>query len=208
MKRARTIPVVAVGLAAALALAACGHPRDTTSHGTGHTSPRSTASSAGSGIHDAADTMFAQMMIPHHRQALEMAELAATRAADPKVAELAAKIETEQEPEIRTMTAWLAAWGEPVPDVSGGMNHGAMGHGAMPGMMGDADLAKLRAAGGTAFDRMFLQMMIDHHTGAVQMARTELAQGKSAEAKTLAKAIVATQTAEIAEMHHLLTTLD
>lgn len=203
MKRARTIPVAAVGLAAALVLAACSHPGDTTSHGTGHTSPTSTASSAGSGIHDAADAMFAQTMIPHHRQALEMAELAATRAADPKVAELAAKIETEQEPEIRTMTAWLAAWGEPVPDVSGGMNHGAM-----PGMMGDADLAELRATGGTAFDRMFLEMMIDHHTGAVQMARTELAQGKSAEAKTLAKAIVATQTAEIAEMHHLLTTLD
>ena len=88
------------------------------------------------------------------------------------------------------------------------MNHGAMGHGAMPGMVGDAAMAELRAATGTTFDRMFLAMMIDHHTGAVQMARTEVAQGRNPGAKTLAKAIVATQTAEIAEMHHLLTTLD
>jgi uncharacterized protein (DUF305 family) len=148
------------------------------------------------------------MMIPHHRQALEMAKLATTRAADPKVEELAAKIGTEQEPEIRTMTAWLTAWGAPAPTMSGGMSHGTMGHSAMPGMMSDADLAKLRAATGTAFDRMFLDLMIAHHTGAVQMAKTELDRGKNPAAKALAESIVATQTAEIAEMHHLLTTLN
>jgi uncharacterized protein (DUF305 family) len=203
MTRVRTIPVAAAGLVTALALAACGHSGDTTDHGAGHPSPTATAPAAGDVVHNAADVRFVQLMIPHHRQALEMAKLATSRAADPKVEELAAKIETEQEPEIQTMTAWLTAWGAP----ASGMDHGSMGHGAMPGMMSDADLAKLRAATGTAFDRMFLEMMIGHHAGAVQMAKTESAQGKNPEAKALAKAIVATQTAEIAEMRHLLTTL-
>ena len=208
MKRVRTIRVAAASLIAALALAACGHPGDTTAHGTGHPGPTNTASPASTTVHDEADVMFAQMMIPHHQQALEMAKLAGSRASNAKVKELAAKIETEQQPEIQTMTAWLTAWGAPVPAMSGGMSHGSMGHGAMPGMMSDADMAKLQAATGKTFDRMFLELMIDHHTGAVQMAKTELAQGENPEAKALAAVIVATQTAEIADMHHLLATLN
>ena len=74
----------------------------------------------------------------------------------------------------------------------------------MPGMMGDADLVKLRAATGAAFDRMFLTMMVDHHTGAVQMAKTELVQGTNPGAKALAASIVTTQTAEMTEMRRLL----
>jgi uncharacterized protein (DUF305 family) len=100
------------------------------------------------------------------------------------------------------MTAWLQAWGAPIPDMSGGMVHGSM-----PGMMTDADMGKMKTASGAAFDRMFLTMMIAHHEGAVQMAETENAQGRNPGAKALAKRVETTQRAEIAEMRALLKTL-
>jgi uncharacterized protein (DUF305 family) len=197
-----------VTLTAVLALAAgCGNSGNQHS---GHGSPTasgSASSASGTAAHNAEDVSFAQMMIEHHRQAIEMAKLAPTRAGSPKVKELAAKIEAEQQPEIQTMTGWLKAWGAPSAMV-GGMNHGSMsGSGSMPGMMTDADMTKLKAAKGPEFDRMFLTMMIEHHTGAVQMAKTEEAKGQNPEAKALAKQIVTTQTAEIAEMRAILKTL-
>jgi uncharacterized protein (DUF305 family) len=203
MKRVRTVPTAAVAVAVvtALALAACGNSGPTTQHSS---SPaRGTAApTTSSAPHNAADVTFAQTMIPHHRQALQMAELARTRATNPKVEELAVKIQAEQQPEIQTMTAWLQAWGAPIPDMSGGMVHGSM-----PGMMTDADMGKMKTASGAAFDRMFLTMMIAHHEGAVQMAETENAQGRNPGAKALAKRVETTQRAEIAEMRALLKTL-
>jgi uncharacterized protein (DUF305 family) len=213
MKRVRTVPTAAVAVAVAvvtaLALAACGDSGPTTQHSS---SPaRGTAApTTSSAPHNAADVTFAQTMIPHHRQALQMAELARTRATNPKVEELAVKIQAEQQPEIQTMTAWLQAWGAPIPDMSGGMGHGSsggMGHGSMPGMMTDADMGTMKTASGAAFDRMFLTMMIAHHEGAVQMAETENAQGQNPGAKALAKRVETTQRAEIAEMQALLKTL-
>lgn len=143
-----------------------------------------------------ADVMFAQMMIPHHRQAVEMAELAATRAADPEVKDLAAKIKAAQDPEIVLMRGWLAQWGA--------AEMPAVGEHAGHGMMTDEDMAELRAAKGAAFDRMFTRMMIEHHDGAIDMARTQRARGADPKVKDLAEAIISAQRAEIEQMRKLL----
>lgn len=151
--------------------------------------------------HNAADIRFAQEMIPHHRQAVEMAALVPSHSTDPRVQDLAARIQQAQDPEITAMTGWLQAWGAPVPEDTG---HSGMDHGSMPGMMTDEDMAELEAAQGTEFDRMWLQMMIAHHEGAVQMARTELAEGSNQQARTLAQQIIDTQQAEIQQMQSML----
>ncbi|MBD8607556.1 DUF305 domain-containing protein [Aeromicrobium sp. CFBP 8757] len=156
-----------------------------------------------------ADVSFAQDMIPHHRQATEMAALAKTRTDTAAVLELAADIEAAQGPEIDTMTGWLNKWGKDVPaegDDMGGMDHSNMGgdSSSMPGMMSDDQLAELEASSGAGFDQMFLTMMLAHHEGAVQMAKAEQSDGKNADAKALAGTIRKDQTAEIATMRDLL----
>lgn len=154
------------------------------------------------GAHNAADVTFAQQMILHHRQAVAMAELAASRTHSQKVKGLAAKIKADQGPEINRMSAWLRAWGQqvPAPTASGmpGMRH------PMPGMMSSGEMAKLVAASGPAFDRLFLTMMIRHHEGAVQMAKTERLRGEYGPARAMAQSIIASQTAQIAQMKTLL----
>jgi len=148
-----------------------------------------------------ADVTFAQQMIPHHRQAIEMARLAQQRATSDEVKELAGEIEKAQDPEIQTMTGWLQAWGKDVPEDVSGMAHGGVD---MPGMMSTDEMKALESASGTGFDRMFLQMMIRHHEGAIELARTEQANGKNGDAITLAKQIETAQTAEISVMERLL----
>jgi uncharacterized protein (DUF305 family) len=188
----------------ALLLSACGGDGETASgtgmnHGATSAAPPSAAASAGATFNDA-DVMFAQMMIPHHQEAVEMAAMADGRAASAKVKDLAAKIEAAQQPEIDTMTGWLTAWGKaPMPDMSGGMDHGAM-----PGDMSDADMAALHDAKGAAFDKQFLTMMVKHHEGAIEMAQEQVAKGSNPEAKTLAAKIVTDQQAEIATMKQIL----
>ncbi len=150
------------------------------------------------GDHNAADVTFATDMIPHHRQAVEMADFAESRSSNPEVLELAAGIRDAQDPEIATMSGWLEEWGEPLPEEMDGMARGGM-----PGMMSEEQLAELEAATGTTFDEQFLEMMIDHHTGAVQMAQTEQADGQFADAIALAEQIEESQTAEIATMEEL-----
>ncbi|MEU5939617.1 DUF305 domain-containing protein [Micromonospora sp. NPDC047548] len=195
-----------VTLTAALALAACGG--DNHSTGSGHDLPAAGASggpSAGaSAAFGDADVMFAQMMIPHHQQAVRMSELADSRARDPEVKRLAAQIKAAQAPEIATMTGWLAAWGRPVP--SGSPAGGHLDHG-MPGMMSDADMGKLADASGQQFDRQFLTMMIAHHEGAITMAQEELASGANAAAKAMAQQIVSAQQGEIDTMKTILARL-
>lgn len=158
--------------------------------------------SAVQGAHNAADVTFAHQMIVHHRQAVAMAELAASRAHSQKVKGLAAKIKADQGPEINRMSAWLRAWGQqlPAPTASGmpGM------HQPMPGMMSSGEMAKMMAASGPAFDRLFLTMMIHHHEGAVQMAKTERLHGEYGPARAMAQSIIASQTAQIAQMKTLL----
>ncbi|MEO3773999.1 DUF305 domain-containing protein [Micromonospora sp. B9E7] len=222
--------VAGVSLTAAAVLAGCGSSDDHVAAGGGHGSPTATApaDSTSAEGHNAADVMFAQMMIPHHQQAVAMADLAATRAADPQVKQLAAQIKDAQAPEIATMSGWLTAWGTPTPSgaptTMPGMDHGGtampgINHGgsaaptgsgmpgmdhSMPGMMSDADMTRLAAASGRDFDRRFLTMMIAHHEGAITMARTEAAQGASADAKALAGQIATTQQTEIDTMKTIL----
>lgn len=149
-----------------------------------------------------ADIAFAQGMIPHHEQAIEMAELATERAESDEVLDLAARIEAAQQPEIERMEAWLEEWGE--DDGMSGMEMDGDGASGMEGGMSEADMAELEAASGAEFDRLFLEMMIEHHRGAISMAETEVAEGSHPDAVRLAEAIIEDQEAEIAEMEALL----
>jgi uncharacterized protein (DUF305 family) len=166
------------------------------------------SASTGAAAFNNADVMFAQMMIPHHRQAIEMADLAATRAADPQVKALAGTIKAAQQPEIDTMTGWLnGAAGMPMAGVSGGVSMPGTVPGGMRGSMSQADMTKLAAATGAVFDKQFLTMMIVHHQGAITMAKQEGAVGGNADAKALAAKIVADQQAQITTMQTILARL-
>ncbi|MBN9209788.1 MAG: DUF305 domain-containing protein [Microbacterium ginsengisoli] len=148
---------------------------------------------------NAADQMFVQMMIPHHQQAIEMADLLLGKSGiDPRVTDLAKQIKAAQGPEIDTMNGWLRAWG--IATSTKGMDMGG-------GMMSDADMTALRSANGTDAARLFLQQMTTHHQGAIDMAKTEVATGTDPAAIALAKAIIDGQTAEIATMQTLLGSL-
>lgn len=154
-----------------------------------------------------ADVTFAQDMIPHHRQATEMAALAEGRTRNTEVLDLAAKITAAQGPEIKTMSAWLKSWDKKIPSDDGdmaGMDHGSSSGMDMPGMMSDDDMASLTSASGNAFDKAFLKMMIAHHKGAIEMATTEESDGKYPHAVDLAKKIQKDQAGEITEMEALL----
>jgi uncharacterized protein (DUF305 family) len=197
--RAAAIAVSTVALAGVLA--ACGSDDDagtTTSPSSGASSMPSMSGEM-SGDHNEQDASFAQNMIMHHQEAIEMAKLAPSRAQDPEVTALAARIEAAQQPEIDTMSGWLESWGMAMPSDMAGMDMGSM-----PGKMSEADMTKLEAAKGAEFDEMFLTMMIAHHEGAVTMAQTQVSAGSDAEAKALAQKVIADQTAEIAEMRKLL----
>ncbi|MEU9060972.1 DUF305 domain-containing protein [Streptomyces sp. NPDC048430] len=198
----RTALVAAAGVAA-LVLAACGGEggHDMGSMGGSSSSPSAAASSE-AGDHNAADVSFAKEMIQHHRQAVEMAELADTRAASEGTKELAAKIKGAQGPEIKTMSGWLTSWGEEVPADMSGMGHDMAS--SMPGMMTSEDMDKLEGAKGAEFDTQFAEMMIKHHEGAIEMAETEKADGTYGPAKKLADEVVKAQTAEIEQMNTML----
>lgn len=211
LTRRAALTVAAVG--AGLVLVACGGGSGD-GHGGGGEHGKQASASAGSGTdggaeatagaHNAQDVSFAQGMIPHHRQALEMARLADGRASSGAVKDLAARIEKAQDPEIRTMTGWLKTWGEDVPEAGAGMDHSASGHAGMPGMMDDADMAGLEKSSGKAFDAKFLALMVEHHEGAVEMATVEKSKGRYGPAKAMADDIVTAQNAEIREMKELL----
>jgi uncharacterized protein (DUF305 family) len=160
-----------------------------------------------------ADVEFAQMMIPHHREAVEMAGLAVDRAEDPLIQDIAERIQAAQDPEIEQMTAWLDAWGEDIPaeDAEGdGMDGMDMDDDSettdtMPSdQMPAEEMAALEAASGAEFDRLFAQMMIEHHQSAIDMASDEIENGLFPEAIELARAIVEAQQAEIGELQDFL----
>ncbi len=147
--------------------------------------------------HNQADITFAQGMIPHHEQALAMAELVDGRTKNAKVVDLAARVRQAQEPEIRQLNGLLEGWG-----VAPSGEHS--GHGATSGMMTEDDLAKLGKAKDAAFDRQWLERMVDHHEGALAMAETALRQGSNADVKALAQKVIDGQRAEITEMRAML----
>lgn len=152
---------------------------------------------------NATDVGFAQGMIPHHAQAIEMADMALAVSEDADVLRLAEAIKAAQGPEIEQLTSWLQAWGQPVPEASGQHDMDGMGSMMMSGMMSEADMERLAGSSGRDFDRMWLEMMVLHHEGAIEMAETEIADGEDAGAIDLARAIVAAQQAEIEEMQDL-----
>ncbi|MFH9818229.1 DUF305 domain-containing protein [Streptomyces sp. NPDC017230] len=196
----RTVAVAAAG-AAALVLAACGGGDDGSAGHGGHTTTSpSPSASASQGQQNAADVAFAQGMIPHHRQAVQMADLAPSRAQSAEVKKLAADIKKAQDPEIKTLSGWLTSWGEEVP-AEGAMDHSMHD---MGGMMTSEEMNELENASGKAFDSAFLEMMIKHHEGAVEMAGAEQADGSYAPAKKMAGDIVTSQSAEIDQMNKLL----
>ncbi|WP_274560816.1 DUF305 domain-containing protein [Streptomyces spiramyceticus] len=198
----RRATAVAAAATAAVVLAACGGNNDSSAGHDGHKTSSPTASpSVEQGEHNAADVTFAKGMIPHHRQAVEMAELAETRAQSAEVKKLAGEIKKAQDPEIKTLSGWLTSWGEDVPKADESAEHG--GH-SMTGMMTPEEMDELEESSGKAFDTAFMEMMIKHHEGAIEMAETEQADGAYKPAKDMAGDIIASQSAEITRMNKLL----
>ena len=144
-----------------------------------------------------ADVMFAQMMIPHHEQAIEMSEIALDPAsgASAAIQDLAIRIRDAQDPEIELMKGFLTTWGAPV-NPEDGMDHSSM----MEGMLTVEELDELAGLQGSEFDVRWAQAMIAHHKGAVAMAEDVLSDGKNAETRKLAEEIIANQQAEIDEL--------
>jgi len=115
-----------------------------------------------------ADVKFMQGMIGHHQQAIEMAALLPSRTSRDDMKLLAKRIEVSQVDEIQMMQTWLRARGQTLPDPHAHHMHGAT---LMPGMLTMEEMAKLEAASGVEFDRLFLEGMIKHHGGALTMVR-------------------------------------
>lgn len=146
---------------------------------------------------NAADVRYMQNMIIHHRQALDMALLAASRASNDGVKRLASRINQVQGPEIAMMTDWLKAQGQQVPD-----HHAA--HEGMPGMATPEQMESLKAAKGAAFDQLFVQLMTAHHQGAITMSTEVITQGSHLRVQEIAEDISVSQAAEIRRMAQLL----
>ncbi|MCB5290819.1 DUF305 domain-containing protein [Arthrobacter sp. SO3] len=200
MKKTLTISAT---LAAVIALAGCS--TGSTSGGSSmpgmdhSTAAASSAPAAANADHNGSDAMFAQAMIPHHAQAVEMSDMILKKQGiDAGVTALATKIKAAQAPEIEKMNGWLNDWNEP--------SQAPGGH-SMTGMMNGDDLEKLDSAQGAEAARLFLSQMIAHHEGAVEMANAEVRSGSNAAAIQLGRDIAASQTGEIQEMKDLLAAL-
>jgi uncharacterized protein (DUF305 family) len=180
-------------VAGALLLTACGGSHDM--------SDMDMVTPSGTTGATAEDAMFAQMMIPHHEQAVVMATLAETRAASPEIVDLAAEIKAAQQPEIDQMTAWLEEWGVPVMSGDEAMgDHG--GHG-MSGMLTQDQLGQLEDASGPEFDRLFAEFMIEHHVGAIDMSE-DVVNSQDSRVAALATEIITTQQVEIDQLRAFL----
>ncbi|MFD5911359.1 DUF305 domain-containing protein [Streptomyces massasporeus] len=146
---------------------------------------------------NSADVSYARMMIEHHSQALVMTELAPKRAESKDVKRIAERIAAGQKPEIEAMKGWLKSYGKP-------LKAGRHEHATMPGMATQAQLKKLRAAGGKAFDHLFLTLMTTHHQGAITMATDVKGQGNNIRVEEMADEVIAQQTSEITRMRNML----
>ncbi|NGP08741.1 DUF305 domain-containing protein [Rhodococcus sp. 14C212] len=236
--RKKSLATGAVAVAAALTLAACS---DSGNDQASQASPSATATTSASAEtaadHNQADVTFAQQMIPHHSQAIEMSDvILAKEGIDPRVTELAQQIKAAQGPEIEQLQSWLADWGQPtmpmgttsmpmatpnMPMSSPGME--MPGHdmpmqsttmpgsgqmgGGMSGMMSAEDMAALQNAEGVDASRLFLTQMIEHHRGAIAMAQTEVDSGQNPDAVAMARTIAETQQQEITTMENILASL-
>jgi uncharacterized protein (DUF305 family) len=193
--RTRWIIIGSVAILATPVLSACSSTSDSASSHAG--TAMSTMATDGA---RAGDIGFAQMMVPHHEQAVEMADIAQSKtSASTDIKNLAAGVKTAQDPEIQLMKGWLTLWGTSTNSTVSGMDHGST-----HGMMNDTDLATLRQAESAAFDRQWLTMMIQHHRGAVTAAQQVLTTSTNPDVKALANAIITSQQAEITTMQQLL----
>ncbi|HEX8780862.1 MAG TPA: DUF305 domain-containing protein, partial [Nocardioides sp.] len=174
-------------LVALFALTACGGQEDER--------PSATRTAANGDTFNDADVAFATDMVQHHAQALQMVDMTLGRDLDPEVARLADEIRAAQGPEIETMTDWLTDWDQPIPETSRdhanahGEGHAEM-DGDMPGMMSADQMDELMKAPDTKFQEMWLEMMIEHHEGAVEMAQDQQEDGQYKPAVDLAGDVV------------------
>jgi len=193
------IAAVLIAAAAALLFTSCTSQQASDSH-TDHShddEPVITGEPAG---FNADDVAFATSMIPHHQQAVDLAALVPERSTNPELLALAEQISNAQAPEIQAMRVLLVQWNEN-PDADTGHE----GHGAdMQGMVDDATMARLATLNGPEFETLWLQSMIGHHQGAIEMAKAEIAHGENVDAKRLAQTIIDTQQAEIDQMNQML----
>ena len=180
-------------------LAACGDDDESASEPSATSGSESAPPDSGFNV---ADVDFAQGMIPHHEQAVEMAAIAldAARQTSDDVVDLARRINAGQDPEIELMADWLSGWGQPL-DMNEDDGHDMS---SMDGMMTDEEMNELRAQNGESFDTLWLEMMMRHHEGAIAMAKTEQAEGSSPAALALAGQIISAQESEIVEITALL----
>ena len=182
--------------AAAAALAAC-----STATKEEHAGPATSAAAQQGGAHNEDDLQFAQMMIPHHQQAVELSALVPDRSTDPALIKLAAAISAAQQPEIDTMKGLLKGWGVNPDEMSHESGHAGL---AVSGMVNDETMLKLETLKGADFDKLWLQSMVGHHEGAIAMAKVEASAGKNAELMTMARNIITSQQAEIDQMKQML----
>jgi uncharacterized protein (DUF305 family) len=188
-----------VAAAVVIVLASCSGP--STPERTGPTGPSPTHDSR-SAEHNAADVAFAEDMIPHHRQAVDMTAMVPSRSTNADLLVMATHISSDQQAEILTMKGLLAQWG--VQDAPSHENPKDQSGMHMAGMVDGATLNTIQSLSGPSFDALWMTSMISHHQGAIAMARNEIDQGRSSDAIKLAKMIISAQQREIAQMNHLL----
>ena len=229
----RKLTIGVAALAALVTVTACGG----STREQANAAPPATTSPSATAAHNDVDVMFAQHMIPHHQQAIEMSDIVLSKQGiDPRVVELAGQIKAAQAPEIEQMQGWLDQWGQPAmpnmpghsmmpsqTDVPGMPGHSMMptqtgmpgmpsedmmpGMDGMSGMMSEEDMNALRNAQGVDASKLFLQQMIEHHQGAIMMAQHEISSGQYPDTVALARSIATSQQQEINTMQGILGSL-
>jgi uncharacterized protein (DUF305 family) len=201
MLKSRTYLLTGAALAAVLTLSACTNGTAPNASSESSSAPTATAAFA------PADVTFAQMMIPHHEQAVEMSDdILAKNGIDQRILDLATQIKAAQEPEITRLKAWLRSWGTDAASTQGMDGMSGMGDGS-DGIMSADDMTALNNATGADAGKLYLKQMTVHHEGAVRMAQLELDEGQNVDAKAMASNIVKSQTDEIGIMKDILATL-
>jgi len=193
-----------------LVVAACGGGDSQSEPTALHTAPNGD-------VFNDADVEFLTAMIPHHAQAIQMVVVSQGRPLDPEVEQVANEIRDAQVPEVETMSDWLTAWGEEVPETS--LDHSNAGHDMddmddmdsgmdsgddSQGGMSSEEMEALENAPDAEFQDMWLEMMIEHHMGAIEMAEAEQSNGKFPDVISLAESIESAQSAEIKTLEELL----
>ncbi|MFD7012391.1 DUF305 domain-containing protein [Rhodococcus jostii] len=228
------LAVGAAAVAVLVALTACSS-NSSSDQSTQSSALTSVTATTAADTHNQADVTFAQQMIPHHAQAIEMSDVVLAKdGIDPRVTDLANQIKAAQGPEIEQLQGWLTEWGQSsMPMATSGMmtpdqsmpmaTSGMMTPGqsmpmsgmempgdsgmGMSGMMSAEDMTALQNAQGVDASRLFLTQMITHHQGAIAMAQTEIDSGQYPDAVAMARTIADTQQQEITTMQNLLASL-